>query len=247
MRPPVVLLHGFLGAPSSWDELVASWRPRAPVVRPRVLGHGVELDPREAAVASFDDEIARLRGYLQDLPGPAWVIGYSLGARLALGLAATLPARVARLILVSGRDGLEAQPDEARARAQADDALAEQLERDGLEAFVARWEQQPLFASQARLPEARRASHRARRLVHDPRRLAHALRVLSPGRMPSYAHRAQGVPTTLVVGQEDTKFRALAPPLAATLGASVVEVPSVGHDVVLEAPEALTSLLRGAA
>ncbi|GAB4197660.1 MAG: 2-succinyl-6-hydroxy-2,4-cyclohexadiene-1-carboxy late synthase [Sandaracinaceae bacterium] len=244
---PVLLLHGFLGAPSSWDEVVLRWAPSGPVVRPHVFGHGLELDPREDAVQRFDDEIERLSGHLRDLPGPAWCVGYSLGARLALGLAATRPERVARLILVSGRDGLLEEPAQAAARAAEDDALADALERDGLEAFVARWERLPLFASQARVPASRRAVHRARRLAHEAHRVARALRVLSLGRMPRYAPRVRGVPTTLVVGAEDEKFRGLAKGLAAELAANVVEIPDAGHDVLLEAPEALAALLRGPA
>jgi 2-succinyl-6-hydroxy-2,4-cyclohexadiene-1-carboxylate synthase len=245
MSAPVVLLHGFLGAPTGWDDLLSSWAPTGPCVRPWLLGHGLERDPREARVATFDDEVARQGSHLHAHAEPAWLIGYSLGARLALGLAATYPARVARLILVSGRDGLADQPAEALARAREDDALADRLEREGLEAFVERWAQRPLFASQERVAAPRRAAHRARRLAHEPRRLAHALRVLSPGRMPRYAARARGVPTTLVVGAEDEKFRDLAQALAAELGADVVVVPAAGHDVVLEAPEALAALLRG--
>lgn len=244
----VALVHGFLGGPGSWDALVEAWRPEGPVVRLSVLGHGLEAAPDETVVRTFDDEIARLLGHLRAALGEARcaLVGYSLGARLALGLAATEPARFAGVTLVSGRDGLE-DPDEARARAAEDDALARTLVEGGLPAFVARWEAQPLFASQSALPPERRDVHRARRLAHEPTRLSRALRTLSLGRMPRYAPRARGHVTTVVVGEHDAKFRGLAGPLAQALGARVEVIAGAGHDVPLERPEALASILRGAA
>jgi 2-succinyl-6-hydroxy-2,4-cyclohexadiene-1-carboxylate synthase len=244
----VALVHGFLGGPASWDAVLDAWRPERPVVRLSVLGHAPEPAPGEAEVRSFDDEIARhlarLRGTLGD--ARCALVGYSLGARLALGLVATAPERFGHVTLVSGRDGLE-DPDEARARAELDDALARTLAEEGLPSFVARWEALPLFATQAALPADRRAAHRARRLAHEPRGLARALSTLSLGRMPRYASRARGRVASVVVGEHDAKFRGLAGPLAGTLGARVEVVAGAGHDVPLERPEALASILRGAA
>jgi len=172
-------------------------------------------------------------------------VGYSLGARIALGLAARAEEPFEHLVLVSGRDGL-GDADEALARATRGDALVRTLLDDGLARFVDRWEALPLFSSQRSLPDIAQAEHRARRLAHDPQRLAHALRTLSLGRMPRYAAAAcaRTPRVTLVVGEHDTKFRALADGLARDHGAVVRVVAGAGHDIVLERPEALAALLE---
>src|SRR5947209_7676452 len=68
--------------------------------------------------------------------------------------------------------------DERQERVTSDEALANSIEQQGLEAFVERWSELPLFASQAYLPEAVRAELRAQRLRNNPRGLANCLRGL---------------------------------------------------------------------
>src|SRR5690349_11446145 len=56
----LVLLHGFTGSPESFDELVGSLqqrRPRLPVLRPALLGHGA---PSESGLFGFEREVDRL-------------------------------------------------------------------------------------------------------------------------------------------------------------------------------------------
>ena len=100
-------------------------------------------------------------------PRPRDVIGYSLGARIALRLAVAHPDVVGRLVPREpvGRDR---RWPSARARRAADEALADRIERDGIEAFVDEWEAQPIFASQGRAAAARAARIRA----HPPRATA---------------------------------------------------------------------------
>ncbi len=245
----IVMLHGFLGSPASWDEVCARLGPGPQLVRPTLFGHELPSDPDrdETRVDSFDAELVRLADVLGRLalPRPRWLVGYSLGARVALGLAASSPEPFDRLVLVSGRDGLE-DADEAASRAALDAALARTLREEGLPAFVDRWQGLPLFASQKVLPEERRAAHRARRVAHDPERLSLALEILSLGRMPRYAARAAARTRkiTLIVGEHDAKFRALAEGFARRFGASLHVVRGAGHDVVLERPDALAEILE---
>ena len=64
------------------------------------------------------------------------LVGYSLGARIALGLAARSAEPFERLVVISGRDGL-ADEDEARSRRELDDALADTLLHDPVSVAVA--------------------------------------------------------------------------------------------------------------
>lgn len=245
----VAMLHGFLGSPESWGGVCAALGPHTEGVPLRLLGHGAERTEQ-----SFEGEVTRLAATL-DAQGLTHLVGYSLGARLALGVAARVRSPLRHLVLVSGRDGL-ASPALAQARCAHDDALAQTLETLGLPRFLEQWEAQPLFASQRSLDPALRAAHRARRLTHDPHALAASLRTLSLGRMPRYGAEAfaRTARIDLVAGGLDDKFVTLLgelrdehAPLRARAGllpAVLHVIPGVGHDVLLERPAALATLLE---
>ena len=196
--------------------------------------------PASPAQNSFEAEVDRLAAWLASRTNePVALAGYSLGGRLALGLLARHPERFCGAVLVGCHAGLRDAAARAERRA-ADEALADSLEREGIEAFVDRWQELPLFASQKRLPESLQAAQRARRLAHDPSGLAASLRRVGAGAMPNLWDRLASieVPIALVVGELDTKFRALGETMAQSWPAASLEiVPGAGHNVVLEAPE----------
>ena len=131
------------------------------------------------------------------------VVGYSMGGRVALSLAVAHPDRVASLLLVGASPGL-AEAEERAARIKADEALARQIEQDGLERFVDYWMALPLFASQSVLGEDALARARTQRLRSDPAGLANSLRGMghrqhaaaprSPLRAPTARLRDGGLP-----------------------------------------------------
>jgi 2-succinyl-6-hydroxy-2,4-cyclohexadiene-1-carboxylate synthase len=244
MTPPLVTLHGFTGRPANWDKATCSLGVAALHLSP--LGHAPSATAAEASIHTWDDELTRLGALLP--AEPVHLAGYSLGARLALGLALAFPARIARLTLVSGHTGLTTERERIERRA-ADARWCELLEGQGIEAFVNAWEGQPLFATQAALAEVERQEHRARRLAHDPRALARSLRATGLAEMPDYAPRlaALAVPVTLVAGELDAKFLGLGRVAAARLQAGrLVVAPNAGHDLLLERPDLVALVLREA-
>ena len=81
---------------------------------------------------------------------------------------------------------------------------------------------------------------------NDPRSLAAALRGLGTGVMEPLWDRlgSLAVPITLVAGERDAKFAAIARRMAAALPqAELVLVPGAGHAVALEDPAAVAALL----
>ncbi len=240
----LVLLHGFLGLPDSWNEVVAWLGARERVLRPALLGHGA--GPWETLPGSFDAEVERIATRMAvDGERAAHLVGYSMGARVALVLAARHPELVSRLTLISGTAGLD-DDDERRARAIADDRLASEMRELGLPAFVRAWEALPLFATQQRLAPGARARHRARRLAHREDRVARALETLSPGRMPVMTKLLGAIepPVTLVAGSLDPKFTGIARAIAPLFARARVRiVDGAGHDPCLERPRELAALL----
>lgn len=237
-------LHGFTGAPSSWSGVLAALQSRAELSAPWLTGHG--SPPAALEVDGFEAEVTRLSALLPE--GELVLAGYSLGARLALALLARHPERFRAAVLVSGRAAPESD-EERHARLRSDEALAERLEAQGLEAFVDAWEAEPLFATQRALPAPLRAEERARRTAHRAAGLAHSLCVTGLGRMPNLdaALARVSTPVELLAGELDVKFCRLAEAVVGKVRRARVErVAAAGHNLLLERPEAVArALFRG--
>lgn len=235
----LLLLHGFTGAPSSWDA-VRSRLPPTRVEAPALVGHGV---PEAATgVASFEAEVDRLAALVD---GPCLVAGYSLGARLGLGLLVRHAAKVQAAVLISGSAGLDSEALRSERRA-ADARWLELLENEGLEAFASRWQAQPLFASQAALPAELRDAEARRRSSHTARGLARSLRATGLGVMPAYRAELPAIaqPVEWLAGELDPRFVGLARELAPALrNGRLCEVKGAGHNLLLERPEAVASAI----
>ena len=233
---PLVLLHGFTGTGEFWLPVV-NRLPRRRCIFPDLPGHGGTDAPGPAAGWRLDraaDEVVQLLDRLG--VERCALAGYSMGGRLALSLALRHPDRVAALVLIGASPGIEDEGERA-ARAKADAALADSIEHGGIEAFSDAWEANPLFATQAALGEALRASMRAQRLAQDPARLAAALRAFGTGEQPPlHASLARlAMPVLAMAGELDPKFSAIAAAMAARIpGAAVRIVPGAGHAVPLE-------------
>lgn len=240
-EPPTVFLHGFLGGPETWHELQR--RLPGPSLAPFLPGHGP--DPR-CVGEHFDAVVDSLAA---TLPTPRFrLVGYSLGARLALALALRFPDRVESLLLIGVDPGFpdEAQP-ERQARQAFEDQLCAQLASGPLDAFIDAWERLPLFASQKALSPARQERQRQTRLQHRPEGLIFSLRTLGTGRMPNLWARLPTLrcPTRVVSGARDEKFTRIGQALAEKRpDIPHIVLPHVGHNAVLEAPDAIYHLLR---
>lgn len=226
---PRILLHGFAGSPASWDAFRETLA--GPSLALPLPGHAPGLDVAETFEANADAVAARIA----DAGSPAHVVGYSLGARVALGVLARRPAVVASLTLISVNPGLRTEA-ERRDRRAWDLRWAELLRREGIAAFVEQWERLPLFASQRALPAPVRQRQRAIRLFHDPEQLARSLEQMGLSAMPDYwpLLKDTTTPVRLLAGQHDGKFRALGEAVAATSDRITLEViPGCGHNPLI--------------
>jgi 2-succinyl-6-hydroxy-2,4-cyclohexadiene-1-carboxylate synthase len=234
---PLLLIHGFTGNRDAWSHLRPVLGARFRVLVPDLPGHGESpLLPDTTFDRALEQVLALLDATGLDRVD---IAGYSLGARVALGLALRAPDRVSRLILESGSPGLRRRRDRGERR-RDDAALAEVIERDGLEAFVQRWEALPLFDGLRGLPEDLRTRLHERRLSHRPEALAGSLRALSLGAQPSFWARLWTLraPTLLLTGVRDEKFTGIARAMAAEIPLVWGHVfPGAGHAPHLESPE----------
>lgn len=245
--PALVLLHGFTGSGGSLAGVARAFEHEYETLAPDLPGHGRSVGEAGAAGCDFDDCVGDLVATLEGAGHRrAHWLGYSMGARLALGCAVRHPERAASLVLVGARAGIE-DPVEREARRRTDDALAVRIEALGVAAFVDEWLAQPLFDSQRRLGPGFLAAERRARLANDARELAASLRGLGPGAQPPLFESLPelNVPVLLVAGALDRRFVALAQDLARRLPqAEVCEIADAGHAVHLEQPEAFVCAAR---
>ena len=244
--PALLLLHGFTGSAATWTPHLEAWEGFT-TVAVDLLGHGASDCPAEPRPYRMERCVEDLTALLDKLAiGQVAVLGYSMGGRVALHLALHAPDRLWALVLESASPGIE-DAQEREERVRADGALAESIERDGIAAFVDRWQVLPLFATQARLPDAAREELRRRRLQNEPGGLANSLRGMGAGEQaPVLARLGEvRVPVLLLAGAEDEKYCQLARKMAAVLPWAQQEiVPEVGHSVHLERPDAFDGAVR---
>jgi len=252
--PTGVTLHGFTGDRRSYEPVLSGvpgrwWVPDLP-------GHGAS----EPVPSTFE-------GWLQTLetgidaafgPEPPWLVGYSMGGRLALGLAVRRPERYLGLVLLGASAGLEVEA-ERDVRRVSDARWIALLEQGELEGFARAWEAQPVLApgpgvssdavgglaSTAGQPvEARRAA--TIRRDQQPQRLAQVLASAGLAEQPALHGLLKTVtcPVVLAAGEFDPKFRAIADQLAPLFPhARTHVIPGAGHDVLSDAPRAVGDLL----
>jgi len=245
---PILLLHGFTGSAASWDTVAKALVSRRRVIRVDLLGHGRSSCPVDPARYSLAQAAADLLAVM-DARGVKrfTAAGYSMGGRAALHLALQAPERVQALVLESASYGIP-DPAERAARRAQDEALAQRIEREGIEAFVAYWERLPLFETQRRLPPEVREAVRRERLGHSPAGLAASLRGAGAGVQECLAPRLKELtmPALIVAGSLDPKYCALAADMGRLLpNARVRIVEGAGHNVHLERPEEFIAELEG--
>ena len=234
--PALVLLHGFTNSGASWQPVISGLGERYRAIAPDIRGHASAASAQPVTLDAVIDDVAALT------PGPFALVGYSQGGRIALHVALALPHRVTHLILIGASPGL-AGDAEREQRRLADERLAEQIESLAIDEFARQWAQTPILADIP--PDIAAASHRDR-LHSTPQGLAAALRGLGTGALPPLWGRLPDLqmPVTLLAGERDTKFAALAHDMARCIPRAIVTiVPGSGHAVHLERPAAVVEAL----
>ncbi len=238
--PPLVLLHGFTGSSVNWQEQLLRFSVSHRVLAIDLLGHGrtsSHLAPERFAMPAVRDDLIAIFESLR--LSAVNLLGYSMGGRLALYVAATRPAYLQSLILESASPGLQTT-DQRLARIENDERLANEIEAYGISAFVDRWQQLPLFASQKRIPKEKRDMLFSQRLTNSVSGLANSLRGMGTGRQPSLwsALDTISLPVLLLAGNLDEKYTSLARQMEAALPHAELHVfPGVGHNTHLENPD----------
>ena len=243
---PIVLLHGFTGSAAAMAPLTQHLVDGFRVIVPDLVGHGRSSVPDELDSYTVGSMVRHVLAVADGHGCETFhLVGYSMGGRIALDLGCHFGHRLRSLVLIGTSAGLA--DEEARARRRrTDEDLARLIETD-LDRFVDRWMDNPMFAGQKRLGDDFLATARAQRLASDPNGLAASLRAAGTGSMtPLHDHLGTcTVPTMLVAGGDDEKFRAIAAELSVALPHSATAIiAGAGHSAHLEQPVAVATRIR---
>lgn len=261
IAPPIVFLHGFTQDGGVWAPIRAALQadfpanfpvnlPNAPrTVAVDLPGHGHSLASGNVEVMepfSMEDCLDALEDVLNGLEiKKAWWVGYSMGGRVALQMAAHRPHRVKGLALLSATAGLD-DPAARKERRDADEQLARRMEMEGMEAFMEHWLNLPLFAGLKRLPSQTQTAILNLRLQNSVPGLAASLRGMGTGAMAPVWDKLPEItqPVLLMAGAEDEKYVALARKMEQALSNSKLSVVAgAGHALPLEAPDEVARAL----
>ncbi|WP_261147155.1 2-succinyl-6-hydroxy-2,4-cyclohexadiene-1-carboxylate synthase [Serratia proteamaculans] len=235
-RPWLIWLHGLLGNNNEW-RVIASRCPEWPSLAIDLPGHG---DSVAVVCTSFDDISAQISAILQ-MHGIEryWLVGYSLGGRIAMYHACHGETRGLQGVIIEGGNPGLADTALREQRLAHDVAWAERFRCEPLAEVLADWYQQPVFAN---LSAVHRDALIGARSDNSGAAVANMLEATSLGRQPSLALQLQQLPVPLVVlcGADDHKFQQL----TRDAGLPLRIVPQAGHNSHLANPQDFAAELR---
>ena len=243
--PAILFLHGFMGCADDWRIIFDNLSDSFYCIAIDLPGHGkteVIGDDKayrmEQVAEGLVHQLASL-GIIQ-----SHLVGYSMGGRLAVYLAVHYPHLWKRVIFESTSPGLKTEA-ERKTRQKQDNAIAERLMQVPLSHFVDEWYRQPIFSRMLQYPD-RFVQLKQSRLKNDISGLVKSLQQMGTGSQPSLWEHLSRItaPTLLIVGSEDTKFRAIANEMNIGLQmGKIKEVPYAGHVVHWEQPKLFATLV----
>ncbi|XP_025816542.1 protein PHYLLO, chloroplastic isoform X5 [Panicum hallii] len=239
----VLLLHGFLGTSDDWVPMMKALSPSARVIAVDLPGHGesqvlqhhVENSEKfPITVQSLADLLLKLISQITD--GEVVVVGYSMGARIALHMALNQvhsvtfsififsvhfflmlilswlcqsPRQIRGAVIISGSPGLRDE-ESRRRRIAIDKSRAKFLMSCGLECFLETWYSARMWTSLREHPKFN-SLVRTRNKHKDIKALAKVLADSSVGRQRSLWEDLKHLkrPLLIVAGEKDTKFKGI--------------------------------------
>ncbi|AXF76470.1 2-succinyl-6-hydroxy-2,4-cyclohexadiene-1-carboxylate synthase [Erwinia tracheiphila] len=233
-RPVLVWLHGFLGSGEDWRSVQADFDgwPQLSIDLP---GHSGSGDQR---AGDFDTLCTQLKATLAHHQVQRyWLIGYSLGGRLALYYACRHAQAGLQGVVVEGAHYGLASATAREQRLVHDRRWAAKFHHQPLKLTLEEWYQQSVFAD---LTVRQRDTLVSLRACHHPDALACALLAMSLARQPFLLPELHRLPRLhFLCGERDHKFRQLTE--QASLPLTVV--PDAGHNAHRANPSAFAAIL----
>ncbi|WP_417761794.1 2-succinyl-6-hydroxy-2,4-cyclohexadiene-1-carboxylate synthase [Shewanella sp.] len=256
-QPALVLLHGFLGSGADWQPLLAKLSQQFYCITLDLPGHGASqvtlpnapdltLLAQGQTVKHADAVLQHCADLVQQTVQALGIqqyhlLGYSLGGRIALHVAARYTAQLLSLQLESCHPGLNTE-QERQQRAANDVQWQHRLQQQSMRQFLTAWYQQAVFAE---LTPAQREALIAQREQQN----ISALLAMYAGTSLALQARLWQLPQQLTCpvhyyyGSQDAKFGAIASQWQAAAPVTLHPVANVGHNCHKGQPAAFLAQL----
>lgn len=201
---------------------------------PDLPGHGFSV----AESTDFPATVAAVASLLRDTGVDTPLLGYSLGARIALSVAVAQPELVNTLVVVSGTPGID-DDEQRRQRLESDAALARSIRDRPVEEFLDDWTSSGITDT-THLDDSVRELDRLGREENTAFGLASALEGLGQGVQPPLWDQLARLEmdVLLICGERDPIYTDIARRMSKSMpNCKVAQIPASGHNPLLDAPE----------
>ncbi|EEE57259.1 hypothetical protein OsJ_07279 [Oryza sativa Japonica Group] len=247
----ILFLHGFLGTSEDWVPMMKALSPSARVIAVDLPGHGeseiLQHDVENSNQISFSvqsvaDLLLKLIRNITD--GAVVVVGYSMGARIALHMA----------LNQNHKSGLRDEASKRR-RSAIDRSRAHFLSSCGLENFLETWYSAKMWASLREHPKFD-SLVRTRMKHNNIKALSKVLADSSIGTQKSLWEDLKHLksPLLIVAGEKDPKFKEISQQMCREIRkhkdresdglCEMIIIPDSGHAVHVENPLPLVRAIR---
>jgi pimeloyl-ACP methyl ester carboxylesterase len=221
--PPLILTHGYSSTSEMWKGQIEALSKHHKLILWDMRGHGRSDYPEDPNAYGEALTVADIAALLDEAGANSAIVGgLSLGGYMSLAFYRAHQKRVRALLIIDTGPGFKKDDARQAWNKRAFDT-ADRFERDGL----------AVLKSASR--ERSAVNHR------DAAGLAHAARGMLTQRDAGVIEVLPEikVPSLIVVGADDTPFMAASDYMAAKIpGAKKVVIPSAGHAVNIDQPQA---------
>ena len=236
--PTLVFLHGLLGTQADWQKLFEKL-PHFRCIALDLPFHGAA---KSIEVNNFDDTCTYLATQIKNVLGnaPYFLVGYSLGGRIALYYALQSQAdkgNLQGLVLEGANLGLTSEA-EKQARWLNDQQWAQNFSHKPSNMVLQDWYQQPVFAH---LNHSQRVELIRLRATNCGANISKMLLATSLAKQPDFREKVRSnfLPIYYIVGENDFKFKQMA--IDNQLNWFAVE--HAGHNAHIENPQAFADII----
>jgi len=245
-KDTVIFLHGFTGCAEDWFPIFEQLPDKYNYAALDIIGHGKSDSPSDPNKYSLDSMLAQIK-YVKDhlTQNKIFLLGYSMGGRLALNYAIAYPDDIKGLILESTSAGIK--NDEERKKRYDDDLkIVEYIETNTLEDFIEMWQDKEIFNTQRRFSNDKLKKIKKKKASVNKIGYANSLRGFSTGVMMPVHDKLKKIPlkVLLITGDLDSKFTGINARLSKRFfKAKHKIVRNSGHNTHLEEPKRFVEIV----
>ncbi|MDZ8054728.1 MAG: 2-succinyl-6-hydroxy-2,4-cyclohexadiene-1-carboxylate synthase [Aulosira sp. ZfuVER01] len=248
-KPLILFLHGFMGNIDEFDEAIKLLYDEFSYLTIDLPGHGKTQVLGSDEYYTMPNTAQALINLLDELQiNQCFLVGYSMGGRLALYLTLHFPERFYKVLLESASPGLVTEAERLE-RIKSDSQIARKLTRSiekiDFSAFLSNWYNQPIFGDIKNHPKYNFMLES--RLQNHPLELDKSLRFMGTGCQTSLWEKLKEnkIPLLLLAGEYDEKFIDINQKMADICKVAQLKIiKNAGHNIHFENTQEFVQNLR---